>query len=70
VERITINPDVRGGRPAIRGMRITVSDVLEMLGSGMSQADILEAFPYLEPEDIHAVLTYAAKAFDHAVIAS
>jgi uncharacterized protein (DUF433 family) len=68
MERITILPDVRGGRPTIRGMRITVSEVLEMLGAGMTHADILEAFPYLEEADIQAVLSYAARNFDHPVV--
>ena len=53
-ERITINPAVRGGKPCIRGMRIAVQDVLEYLGSGMSEDEILADFPYLEREDIRA----------------
>lgn len=68
MNRITILPNVRGGRPTIRGMRITVAEVLEMLGSGMKEADILEAFPYLEGEDIEAALAYAAKNFDHPIV--
>jgi uncharacterized protein (DUF433 family) len=68
MERITILANVRAGRPTIRGMRITVAEVLEMLGSGMSEADILEAFPYLEADDIKAALIYAAKHFDHPVV--
>ncbi|HVZ99353.1 MAG TPA: DUF433 domain-containing protein [Caulobacterales bacterium] len=68
MDRITFLPDVRGGRPTIRGMRITVSEVLEMLGAGMSHADILEAFPYLEEADIQAVLAYAARTFDHPIV--
>jgi uncharacterized protein (DUF433 family) len=59
---------VRGGRPTTRGMRITVAELLEMLSAGMSETDILEAFPYLEAEDVKAALAYAAKHFDHAVI--
>ena len=57
---ITIEPDKRGGKPCIRGMRITVYDVLEYLASGMSQEEILEDFPYLTKEDILACLSYAA----------
>lgn len=68
MDRITIIPGLRGGRPTIRGMRVTVAEVLEMLGAGMSDADILEAFPYLEAEDIRAVLTYAARSFDHPIV--
>jgi uncharacterized protein (DUF433 family) len=59
-ERITIDPDVRSGKPCIRGMRITVYDVLGYLASGMSEAEILEDFPYLEPEDLRASLAFAA----------
>ena len=59
-ERITIDPDMRGGKPCIRGMRITVYDVLGYLASGMSQEEILEDLPYLEAEDIRASLTFAA----------
>ncbi|MDX2236281.1 MAG: DUF433 domain-containing protein [Hyphomonadaceae bacterium] len=68
MERITILPAVRGGRPTIRGMRITVAEVLEMLGSGMTEADVLEALPYLEADDIRAALAYAARHFDHPVV--
>ncbi len=68
MERITTLPNVRAGRPTIRGMRITVAEVLEMLGSGMTEADVLEAFPYLEADDIRAALAYAARHFDHPVV--
>ena len=51
-------------------MRITVAEVLEMLATGMTEADILEAFPYLEAEDIKAVLSYAARHFDHPVVSA
>jgi uncharacterized protein (DUF433 family) len=57
---ITIEPGKRGGKPCIRGMRITVYDVLEYLASGMSQEEILQDFPCLTREDILAVLSYAA----------
>ena len=59
-ERITIDPDVRGGRPCVRGMRITVYDILAYLASGMTQDEILSDFPYLEAEDIRASLAFAA----------
>ena len=68
MERITVIPGLCGGKPTIRGMRIRVSDVLEMLASGMSHADILEAFPDLENEDIVASLAWAAKGLDHPVV--
>jgi uncharacterized protein (DUF433 family) len=59
-ERITIDSDMRGGKPCIREMRITVYDVLSYLASGMSQDEILADFPYLEAEDIRASLAFAA----------
>lgn len=59
-DRITINPDMRGGKPCIRGMRITVYDVLSYLASGMSHEEVLSDFPYLEEEDILASLAFAA----------
>jgi uncharacterized protein (DUF433 family) len=59
-ERITIDPDMRGGKPCIRGMRITVYDILGYLASGMSQEEILADFPFLEAEDIRASLAFAA----------
>lgn len=60
MNRITLEPGKRGGRPSIRGLRITVYDVLSMLSSGMSKAEILQDFPELEVEDILAVLAFAA----------
>ena len=57
---ITIEPGKRGGKPCIRGMRVTVYDVLEYLASGMTQQQILQDFPYLTAEDIQACLAYAA----------
>lgn len=57
---ITIEPGKRGGKPCIRGMRITVYDILEYLASGMSTQDILKDFPYLTADDIRACLQYAA----------
>ena len=57
---ITIEPGKRGGKPCIRGMRITVYDVLEYLASGMSEQEILQDFPYLTKQDILACLGFAA----------
>ena len=57
---ITIEPGKRGGKPCIRGMRITVYDILEYLAFGMTQQEILEDFPYLTSDDIRACLSYAA----------
>ena len=58
-ERITLDPDVMGGKPCIRGIRMTVGTVLGLLASGHTEEDILKAYPYLEREDIRAALTYA-----------
>lgn len=58
--RITIEPGKRGGKPCIRGLRITVNDVLDYLASGMSQEEILRDFPDLTIEDIRACLSFAA----------
>ena len=57
---VTVEPGKRGGKPCIRGMRITVYDILEYLASGMTKEKILSDFPYLTEEDIHACLHYAA----------
>jgi uncharacterized protein (DUF433 family) len=60
-DRITIEPDKRGGKPCIRGMRISVYDVLDYLASGMSEQEILDDFPDLEADDIRASLAFAAE---------
>ena len=60
MERITLEPGKRGGRPCIRGLHISVHDVLSMLSNGMSQDEVLEDFPELTREDIMAALAYAA----------
>jgi len=67
-ERITVNADQCGGRPCIRGLRIRVSDILELLAAGASREQILADYPYLEAEDITAALLYAARQFDHPVL--
>ena len=61
LERITYNPNQCGGRPCIRGMRIRVKDILDMLGQGASEAEILESYPHLTHEDIRACLGYGAE---------
>ena len=68
LERITVNPEICGGRPCIRGMRIRVSDILDMLAEGASRAEILSSYPYLEDEDITAALAFAARNADHRII--
>jgi len=67
---ITIEPGKRGGKPCIRGMRITVYDVLSYLAAGMSQEEILKDFPYLTAEDIQACLSYAADRERQTLIAA
>ena len=61
MERITIDPEVRSGKPVVKGTRITVTDVLEYLAGGMTPDEILDGFPSLTPEDIRAVLAFAAQ---------
>lgn len=68
LERITYNPNQCGGRPCIRGMRIRVKDILDMLGQGATEAEILESYPYLERADIQASLQYAAAQANHAIL--
>ena len=65
---ITIEPGKRGGKPCIRGLRITVYDVLEYLASGMSVKDVLDDFPFLTEQDIRASLAYAADREKHQLI--
>jgi uncharacterized protein (DUF433 family) len=66
--RITTDPEVLGGRPCIRGLRVRVKDILDLLASGASRQDILADYPYLEDDDIAAALEYAAQHVDHPVI--
>ena len=68
-ERITVNPDQCGGRPCIRGMRIRVVDVLDLLASGLSAAEVLQELPDLEAADILAVMKFSAQRLDHPILA-
>lgn len=70
LDRITIEPGKCGSRPCIRGMRIRVMDILELLAAGASHEEILADYPYLEPEDIHACLQYAARQVDCSALSS
>ncbi len=70
MNRITMNAKQCGGKPCIRGMRIRVKDVLDLLAGGATEQDILRDFPDLEVEDIRACLAYAARYFDHPVLVS
>ena len=69
-DRITVNPKQCGGRPCIRGMRIRVKDVLDLLANGLTVEEILAEFPKLMREDIQACLKYASRQVDHMVIAA
>jgi uncharacterized protein (DUF433 family) len=68
LDRITIDPDVCGGRPCLRGTRVRVSDILELLAAGTSAETILEDYPYLESGDIAVALRYAAMQSDHMIL--
>lgn len=68
MERITINSEQCGGRPCIRGMRIRVVDVLDLLAAGLTTQQILEELPDLEMDDIKAAIRYAARRLDHPVM--
>ena len=67
-ERITVNPDQCGGRPCIRGMRIRVTDVLDLLANGLKPEQIIEELPDLEMEDIQACIAYASIRLNHSVV--
>ena len=67
-DRITFNPKQCGGRPCIRGMRIRVKDVLDLLAARVPESEILADFPDLAPEDIQACIEYAAAQLDHPVL--
>ena len=69
-ERITVNPDQCGGRPCVRGLRIRVTDVLDLLASGLLPEQVLDELPDLEPEDIAACLRFASRRLDHPIVAA
>ena len=69
-DRITIEPGKCGGRPCIRGYRMRVSDLLELIAAGASREEILADYDFLESEDITAALTYAARQTDHTIVAA
>ena len=70
LDRITVNPEQCGGRPCIRGMRIRVIDVLDLLAAGLTPDELLAEMPDLEKEDIFASLQYAARRLDHPRLAA
>lgn len=70
LERITVDPDQCGGRACIRGMRIRVIDILDLLAAGEATEQILNEYPYLERDDIAAALRYAARRLNHPTLAA
>ena len=68
LKRITFDPAVMGGRPCIRGLRVTVGTIVGLLASGHSREEILKLYPYLEPEDIDEALAYAAWRVEEAEV--
>lgn len=68
LSRITVNPQQCGGRPCIRGMRIRVSDVLDLYAEGLNSEQILQELPDLEAEDLQACLLFAARRLDHTLL--
>jgi len=69
-ERITVNPRQCGGRPCVRGMRIRVTDVLDLFANGLSVEEILDEMPDLESEDVRACIRFARERLDHPVVAA
>ena len=69
-ERITVDPEQCGGRPCVRGMRIRVIDVLDLLAGGLTYEQVLSELPDLEAEDIRACLRFASQRIDHPVVAA
>ncbi len=65
LERITVDPEQCGGRPCIRGMRVRVTDVLDLLASGMTPDDVVKELPVLDVSDVRAAIAYAARRLDH-----
>jgi len=68
MERITINPEQCGGRPCVRGMRIRVTDVLDLLANGLNQQQVMVELPDIQAEDIQACLRYASDRLNHPVL--
>lgn len=70
LHRIVVRQGLLGGRPSLRGLRVRVQDVLDLLAAGATRQEILEDYPYLEDGDITAALQYAARQMDHTVLAA
>lgn len=69
-ERITVDPEQCRGRPCVRGMRIRVSDVLDLLANGLTREEVLTELPDLEADDVQACLRFASQRLDHPVVAA
>ena len=69
-DRITVNAEQCGGRPCVRGLRIRVTDVLDLLAAGLSPAEVLDELPDLESDDIAACLRFASRRVDHPIVAA
>lgn len=69
-DRITVDPAQCGGRPCVRGMRIRVTDILDLLANGLSAEQVLEELPDLEADDIRACLRFASRTLNHPVVAA
>jgi uncharacterized protein (DUF433 family) len=69
-DRITVDPQQCGGRPCVRGLRIRVTDVLDLLASGLSPAQVIDELPDLELEDVSACLRFASRRLDHPIVAA
>lgn len=69
-DRITVNPKQCGGRPCVRGLRIRVVDVLDLLAAGLTPEEVLRELPDLEAEDVRACLRYASRRLDHPILAA
>jgi len=65
LEQITVTPDQCGGRPCIRGMRVRVIDILDLLAAGLSAEQVVKELPILEPDDVHAALAFATRRLNH-----
>jgi uncharacterized protein (DUF433 family) len=68
MDRITVDPEQCGGRPCIRGMRIRVTDILDLLAAGLTPDQIVDELPDLEPDDIRAALQFASRSLDHPIL--
>jgi uncharacterized protein (DUF433 family) len=69
-DRITVNPEQCGGRPCVRGLRIRVTDVLDLMAAGLTPEQVVVELPDLEPDDVTACLRFASRRLDHPIVAA